>query len=85
MKSMLPGGGQGLSNTNPPPTGKDPDLIFIQCDKAASKSRLKSRNKLVPVNCVCGGCTVSSAAILGRANALGGCSHKVLQSPFCKK
>uniref|UniRef100_A0A8D3ATR4 Pleckstrin homology-like domain family B member 1 n=1 Tax=Scophthalmus maximus TaxID=52904 RepID=A0A8D3ATR4_SCOMX len=63
MKSMLPGGGQGLSNTNPPPTGKDPDLIFIQCDKAASKSRLKSRNKLVPDNCVCGGCTVSSASL----------------------
>lgn len=42
MKSMLPGGSQGLSTTKTLPKGKNPSLIFIQYDKAASKSRLNN-------------------------------------------
>uniref|UniRef100_A0A3B4U8V6 FHA domain-containing protein n=1 Tax=Seriola dumerili TaxID=41447 RepID=A0A3B4U8V6_SERDU len=42
MKSMLPGGSQGLSTTKTPPTGKDPALILIQNNKAKSKSKMNN-------------------------------------------
>lgn len=72
MKSMLPGGSQGTGTTKAPLTGKDPAALIIVQNSHEPTSNSRPNDSCDPeISFVYEGCTVSSAAILGRANALG--------------